>query len=180
MATIIRKHGAASSTVVRMVQPVEFSFDDMNDRANEYLESVRREAAKIVQQAHQQAEQVRRQAEPAGRASAEAAARKMLDDMLGSRLSTLMPALEKLIAELDESKADWLRQWEQSALAVSAAIAERVIRRELVQRPEISLDWIREAPRSAAGAAEITLHLNPADSEDLGSQLEGLTNTLGR
>ena len=69
MATIIRHNSSAEETSGRPIQPVAFNFEDMNDRANEYLETVRREAAKIVQQAHQQAEQVRRQAEAAGRAA---------------------------------------------------------------------------------------------------------------
>src|SRR6185295_18821323 len=107
MASIIRKHGSAAPAA-RMVQPVAFQFEDMNDRANEYLETVRQEAAKIVQQAHQQAEQVRRQAEAAGRVAAEEAAQRVLDERVGARVSTLLPALQTLIAEFNLAKSDWL------------------------------------------------------------------------
>ena len=66
MATIIRKDSPRETPSGRAVQPVAFSFSDMRGQANDYLGTVRTEAAKIVQQAHQQAEQIRRQAEARG------------------------------------------------------------------------------------------------------------------
>jgi flagellar assembly protein FliH len=180
MATIIRRNSSAEETSGRPIQPVAFNFEDMNDRANEYLETVRREAAKIVQQAHQQAEQVRRQAEAAGRAAAVEAAQKALDEKIAGRLNSFVAALDQLVSETDEAKSDWLRRWEQSAVAVSAAIAQRVIRRELAQQPEISLEWIRESLRLAAGANEITLHLNPSDYDLLGGGADKLAASLGK
>jgi flagellar assembly protein FliH len=179
MATIIRHNSAVQEASGQRVQPVAFNFEDMNDRANEYLETVRGEAAKIVQQAHQQAEQVRRQAEAAGRAAAVEAAQKSLDERIAGQLRDFISALDRLVAEANEAKAEWLSRWEQSAVAVAAAIAQRVIRRELAQHPEISLDWIRESLRLAAGAAEITLHLNPSDYELLGGGAEKLAQSLG-
>jgi flagellar assembly protein FliH len=178
MATVLRNHGSQASSADRSVRTVAFNFEDMNDRANEYLESVRREAAKIVQQAHQQAEQVRRQAELAGRAAAEAAAQQALDEKIGRHLESIFPALEQLVAQLNDAKAEWLRHWEESAVNVATEIAERIIRRELEHRPEIALDWISEALRLAAGGNDITLRLNPADHEHLGSQVERIAQTL--
>jgi flagellar assembly protein FliH len=180
MATIIRNRDSSAGSPTKIARPIAFNFEDMNDRASEYLEMVRAEAAKIVQEAHRQAEQIRRQAEAAGRKAAEEAAHKVLDQKIGLRLNTLLPALEQLIAELNDAKAEWLSRWEQSAVAVASAIAERVIRRELAQRPEISLDWIRESLRMAAGAAEITVHLNPDDYEHLGGQVERLAHSVAQ
>lgn len=180
MATIIRKSSVDEETSGRPVMQVAFNFEDMNDRANEYLETVRREAAKIVQQAHQQAEQVRKQAEALGRATAQQQARLALEQELSERVATLAASLDKLVAETNDAKADWLRRWEQSAVAVATAIAERIIRREISHRPEITLDLVREALHLAAGAADVTLHLNPADYELLGANAETLTTTLGR
>jgi len=180
MATIIRKDSLTEAPAGRPVQSVAFNFEDMNDRANEYLETVRREAAKIVQQAHQQAEQVRRQAEADGRADAERAAQTALDARLAERVSSYTAALDQLVAETNDAKADWFRRWEQSAVAVAAAIAERIIRREISAQPEISLDLVREALRLASGAAEVSLHLHPSDFELLGAQSEVLAQSLGR
>jgi len=180
MATIIRKNSASQQSAGRPVQPVAFNFEDMNDRANEYLETVRREAAKIVQQAHQQAEQVRRQAEAAGRVAAEQAAQRAFDERLSARVGTLFAALDQLVAEIDDAKADWLRRWEQAAVAVATAIAQRIIRREIQRQPEISLELVREALRLAAGAADVSLHLSPSDYELLGGQSDALAQSLGK
>src|SRR3954469_25163707 len=130
MATIIRKDSPREMPSGSAVQPVAFSFADMRGQANDYLGTVRAEAAKIVQQAHQQAEQIRRQAEAAGRKAAEAAIERVLDERVGTRMQTLRPALENVMLEINNSKAELLDHWEQSALRVASAIAERVVRRE--------------------------------------------------
>jgi flagellar biosynthesis/type III secretory pathway protein FliH len=179
MATIIRKDSPREMSSGRNAQPVAFSFSDMRGPANDYLGSVRAEAAKIVQQAHQQAEQIRKQAEAAGRNAAEAAIERVLDERVGKRMETLLPALEQLLTEMNDTKAQLLTRWEQSALHVATAIAERIIRRELSHRPQITLDLIGDALKLAAGMNEISLHISPTDYENLGTQITQLAETLG-
>ncbi len=180
MATIIRKDSPRETASGRAPQAVSFSFADMRGQANDYLGTVRAEAAKIVQQAHQQAEQIRRQAEVAGRKAAEAAAECVLDEKVGKRMQTLLPALERLVSEINDTKGQLLAHWEQSAVKVSSAIAERIIRRELAHEPNITLDLVAESLRLAMGAAEITLHVNPTDYENLGSQIKRLAVSLAQ
>src|SRR3954469_11744604 len=151
MATIIRKDSPREMPSGSAVQPVAFSFTDMRGQANDYLGTVRAEAAKIVQQAHQQAEQIRRQAEVAGRKAAEAAVERILDEKVGKRMQTLLPTLEKLTREINDARGVLLAEWERAALNVSSAIAERIIRRELSQQPQITLDLIAESLRLATG-----------------------------
>jgi flagellar biosynthesis/type III secretory pathway protein FliH len=50
----------------------------------------------------------------------------------------------------------------------------------LEKEPTIALDVISEALRLAAGSAEITLHVNPTDYENLGTQVDRLAATLCR
>ncbi len=178
MATIIRHDDESEVRSGRSVRPVAFDFADIRDQADDYLGTVRREAAKIVQQAHQQAEQIRRQAEAAGRNAAEEAVERILDEKVAKRMETLLPALEKLVAEIADAKGQWLDQWEHSAVHVTAAIAERVIRRQLDHQPEIKLELVREALELAAGSTDLTLHLNPADFEHLGAQATRLAEAL--
>ena len=180
MATIIRKDSATATHVKHAGQPVAFSFADMRGQATDYVETVRREAAKIVQQAHIQAEQIRRQAEAAGRKAAEAAAERALDEKIGKRMNSLVPALEELVKQVNDGKGELLAHWDRSALHVITAIAERVVRRRLEKEPEIALDVIADALRLAAGSAHITLHVNPNDHENLGSQIERVASTLCR
>lgn len=180
MATIIRKDGARQATAGRPAQPVAFSFADLRGEADNYIETVRGEAAKIIQKAHHEAEKIRREAEVAGRKAAEAAAEQVLDQKVASRMATLIPALEELVRQLNDAKSQWQNHWQHSALRVSTAIAERIIRRELRHDPQITLETIAEALRLAAGSSEITLRVNPTDHENLGSQIERLAATLCR
>ncbi|HVT30062.1 MAG TPA: FliH/SctL family protein [Lacipirellulaceae bacterium] len=180
MATIIRKDNPREMHSGREVQPVAFSFADMRGKANDYLGTVRVEAAKIVAEAHQQAEQIRRQAENAGRKAAEAAIERVLDERVGKRMEALIPALENLLIEINDAKAQLLSGWENSALKVASAIAERIIRRELSQQPQITLDLVADTLHLAAGMSEVTVHISPADHENLGTQIRRLTETLGR
>jgi flagellar assembly protein FliH len=180
MATIIRKDGTRLPPTGRPAQPVAFSFADMRGQADDYVETVRNEAAKIVQQAHRDAEKIRRDAEIAGRKAAEAAVERVLDEKVGKRMATLIPALEQMVQQINDARGELLGYWERSALRVSAAIAERIIRRELRHDPQIALDTIAEALRLAAGAADVTLRVNPTDYENLGSQIERLAATLNQ
>lgn len=180
MATIIRKGNSHEQPSGRAVRPVAFSFADMRGQADDYLEVVRQEAAKIIQQAHRDGETIRRQAETAGRKAAEAAIEKVLEEKVARRMDTLLPALEQLVSQLNDAKGELLTRWERSATRVITAISERVIRREMAHEPSISLELISEAIRLASGAAELTLHINPTDHEHLGPQVERVAASLGK
>ncbi|HEX3600679.1 MAG TPA: FliH/SctL family protein [Lacipirellulaceae bacterium] len=180
MATIIRKDGPQPTSSSRTAQPIAFSFTDMRGQANDYVGTVRAEAAKIVQQAHQQAEQIRRQAEVAGRKAAEAAIERILDEKVAKRMQTLLPALEQLVREVNDMKGALLAEWERSAVKVSTAIAARVIRREVAHDPQIAIGTISDALRLATGATEIKLYVNPGDYTNLGSQVQRVAATLAQ
>lgn len=178
MTTIIKSSGIRGGSVASSPRPVAFSFNEFSDQAEQYLTDVRREAARIVQQAKTEAEQIRRQAEQAGRLAAEEAAHRVLDEKVSRQMATLRPALESAVAQLVDARGTWLDQWQTHAFELAAAMAERIIRREIQQRPEITLDWIREALELAAGASEVVLHLHPEDLEGLGSQINEITRTF--
>ena len=110
--------------------------------------------------------------------SAEQTAQRTFDEKMAEQLQSLFIALDRVVAETNEAKALWLHRWEQSAVAVAAAMAERIIRRQLEREPEITLQWIREALQMAAGAADVALHLNPADYSLLGSRAKQLAQSL--
>jgi flagellar assembly protein FliH len=180
MATIIRKDSPREAKPGRNVQPIAFSFSDMRSQADNYLDVVRDEAAKIVQAAHAEAAQIRAQAEVAGRKAAEAAVEKILDEKVSRRMDTLLPALEQLVAQVNDARSELLGQWRASAVQVATAIAQRIIRRELVSRPEITLELVEEALRLATGSSEITVYLSVGDHEHLGPQVERLAVALGQ
>jgi flagellar biosynthesis/type III secretory pathway protein FliH len=180
MATIIRKDEQREAISTPTIRAAAFSFGDMRGQAEEYLGMVRSEAAKIVQKAHQDAEQIRKQAEIAGRKAAEKAIDRMIEEKLAKRMDSLIPALEKTAAQLDDAKGELLHQWEQSAVRVATTMAQRIIRRELSTTPEIALDVVADTLRLATGASEITVFVSPSDHEHLGTQITRLAQTLCR
>lgn len=156
----------------------KFNFEDMAETATRYLESVRKSAQQILDQAQQQAkatiDQARRHGEQQGRVAAQQAALAELD----TRWNSLRPALEQAVDSVQQLRHAWVRQWEQNAVRLVMAVAERLVRGELSRRPEISRAWTREALELAAGSATVSLHLNPADYESLGRIRDEVAESL--
>jgi flagellar assembly protein FliH len=157
-----------------------FNFDDMANRANDYLQDVRREAERILQQARQEAELIRHRASQEGTQQAVDAATNRARADLGEQLQTALPAVRQLVDELKRSRQQWIRQWESNVVHLAAKIAARMMRREVAEDPDVTLGLIRESLDLAAGSGEITLQLNPADFETLQPQLQLLKAELDR
>ena len=151
-----------------------FNFDDLAAEAAEYLAQARAEAAEIVAKAESQADDIRRQAAEAGCK----AAMQEVEQMVAEQVAPAIDALRQAVAELHREKQAWLSHWETGAVHLAAAIAARVIRRELRQQPEITLTLVREALELAAGSPNVRLHLNPEDHKSLGAQVRTLIDAM--
>lgn len=160
------------------VRTETFNFTDMGAQADHYLEQVRQDAAKIITEAHQQAEALRRQAAEQGREAAKQAAEQTLYERVEQRLETLVPALREAADEIQRARQVWIKHWESNLVQLAAAIAEKVIRREIQQQPEIALQIIRESLQLAAGGGTIQLHLHPEDQATLGDRIGPLADAL--
>lgn len=167
MSTIIR-----ATDQQRGVQQPQFNFEDMAAQANRYLEKIRGEAAQIIAAARHEAVAVRKQAEAEGRAAAEKTIAQLVERQLGQRLTTLWPSLQASVQQIRDAKQAWLVYWERNAVRLAAAIASRIIRRELAQQPEITLKLVQEALELAAGSAQVRVHMHPDDHRALGSQVQ--------
>ena len=175
MSTIIKANELGHD-----VQGVAFNFDDMTVKAQQYLDRVRAEAARIVDDARKNAEQVRHEAEMEGRRAGQAEIERIVERQLAGQLATLLPALRQVIQDIRHAKQAWLSHWEKSGVHVAAAIAERLIRRQLAQEPEITLTLVREALELAAGSSELRIQMNPGDHQTLRPQVEALIAELSR
>lgn len=173
MSSIIR-----AAEYCRGSQSVAFNFEDMAGKAGQYLDQVRAEAAKILAEAKKEAEAIRKQAEQAGRAAGEQAGRAAIEQIVQKQLSTVLPALRKVTQEIQHAKQAWLKHWEASGVHVAAAIAAKIIRREISQQPEITLTLVREAMELAAGNSQVRIHLNPDDHRAIAGQVDLLCKEL--
>lgn len=169
MSAIIRATDAGRGT-----PGVAFNFDDMAVRASRYLEQVRAEAAKIVAKAQQEADAIRNRAEHQGRQSGW----QSVEQIVRQQLATVLPALSQVVQEIQHAKQAWLTHWEAGAVHVAAAIAERLIRRELARQPEVTLTLVREALELAAGSSELRIYLSPADHKAIGDRVEMFVKEL--
>ena len=165
MTTIIR-----ATDQNRGIQGVAFNFDDMTAKANGYLDKVRSEAVAIVAKARQEAAVLKKQAEEEGHK----AGMRSVEQFVEKQLTTALPALKQAIQEIHDAKQAWQRHWEATAVHVAAAIAKRVIRRELSNDPTITLSLVREALQLASGSSQMRIHLSPTDHAALGGQVDML------
>jgi flagellar assembly protein FliH len=162
MATILRTADAQFSP-----QVASFNLDDVAVEAGEYLAQARAEAAEIVAAAESRAADIRRQAAEAGCK----AAMQEFEKIVAAQVAPAIVALGQAVAELHREKQAWISHWETGAVRLAAAIAARVIRREVRQQPEITLALVREALDLAAGSPNVRLHLNPEDYKSLGTEV---------
>ena len=169
MSTILRAadHNRATSSVA-------FNFDDMAAQAKLYLGQVRNEAVKIIAEAQREAAAVRQRTEQEGRR----AGFEAVEQIIEKQLATALPAIAKAVEDIHQAKQSWLAAWEANAIHIAAAIARRVIRRELAQQPEIPLALVREALELAAGSPQVRLYMNPADLKALGGRVELLVAAM--
>ena len=169
MATILRAADAQPSP-----QVAAFNFDDLAAEAAQCLDRARADAAEIVAKAQGQAADIRRQAAEAGCK----AAMQEFESMVAAQVAPAIEALHQAVAELQHEKQAWVSHWETGAVHLAAAIAARVIRREVRQQPEITLTLVREALDLAAGSPNVRLHLNPEDYNSLGDQVRTLIEAM--
>ena len=171
-----------------------FNFDDLRRQCDEYIEQARRQGQELLAAAAVQAEEIRARALAEGRAAGqraglasahetiEARAAELAAARTQERLRTVLPAFEAAAAALHTERDRWLAAWEQAAVRLSAAIAEKILRHELARRPELSVPMISEALQLAAGQPQVQLRLNPRDLEqleDCGRELVARVGALG-
>ena len=176
MATILKATGTESRHSTPKTVP--FNFGDVTVKAEQYLAEVRGQAEQIIAEAHQQAEQIREQAKRDGAGDAVIAAEETMQQKVLQQLQFLVPAIQEAVVEVDREKVAWMQRWEADALKIAHAIAERVVRREIQQHPEITLQLLREALQLASGLGALKIRLHPQDYEALRQTLDFLLGEM--
>ncbi len=155
---------------------IAYDLTDMADQAKVYLEEIRGQAREIVAAAQKEAVQIRVKAKEEGLRDAE----RLIEQQLEVALSTLTPALKKTIEEIEKAKRAWILHWENAAVGLATAIAERIIQRELENRPELPLDFVRSALDLAAGKGRVVVRMNPNDYQTLKPKAEMVLDEFRR
>jgi flagellar assembly protein FliH len=152
-----------------------FNFDDLHRQCDEYVAKSRQQGEQLLAEAAAEAEEIRCQAHAEGLAagrrdgmlSAEAAiearAAEIATAQTEERLKSALPAIREAVQLLHLERDQLLTTWETAAVTLAAAIAEKIVRRELLQQPALRVDMIREALRLAAGQPHVRHRLHPLD-----------------
>jgi flagellar assembly protein FliH len=173
MASILKQHGTRERR--GEVRAAAFNFDDVTSKAESYIAQVRTQAAEIIAAAQGQAQAIREQAQRDGQRQAVAEAERTLQARVQQQLDAIIPEIEKAVQSVERERAAWLRRWEDDAVKLAIAIAERVVRREISQRPAITIELVREALQLATGMGKVQVCLHPSDHAAL---RDGLTKII--
>jgi flagellar assembly protein FliH len=173
MATIIK---ASDSTCPNSGS--SFRLEDLTFQADSTVNGTQIHAAAIVVNSHKEATAIRRRPDDEGRQEVIRAAEKLAEEQLDKKLATLLPAVKQFVDQLAHAKDAWRAHWEKAAIHVATRIAERVIRRQIAEDPQITASLVSEALELAAGSPEIQVRMHPEDLAVLGSHVEALTREL--
>jgi len=160
-------------------EAMAFNLDDLTVQATRYLTEIRQQGDAILHEASKQAELVREEARQAGTAEG----LKQADEEIEQRARQIaegrvLPSLEKTVKQLAEGRAAWLRSWENGAIRLSIAIAERIVRRTIDAEDSVTRALVTEALELVAGATEVTLRMNPDDLQALGTVVDACLEDL--
>jgi flagellar assembly protein FliH len=169
---------------------VAFNFEDLRHQAAAQLAAARAEAVALVEQARREAEMLKQktlaEARDLGRkegmkdahAQIEKQAKLQADQRLGEQLKTVLPALAQAAQALREERENWLARWEQGAIELGIAVAEKLVRSQLTTRPELATGMIDAALQLAVGQPHVRVFLHPQDRERLGDRAEQVIQSI--
>jgi flagellar assembly protein FliH len=171
---------------------VVFNFDDLRLRGDVYLETVRQQIGEMIASAESQAADLRKSAHERGyqegkreglqhaQEDIEQCAREIAEKTAAEALATALPALKSVAESLGVERDRWIGDWEAVGVRLAAAIAERLLVRQLELEPGVARDMIREALQLAVGAPRIRVHLHDDDAALLGQQAAEVVRSMAR
>ncbi|HEV8003928.1 MAG TPA: FliH/SctL family protein [Planctomycetaceae bacterium] len=169
---------------------VVFNFDDLRQRGDEYVETVRKQVGEMLASAEAEVVTLRKSARQLGyeegqrdglRNAAETIeqrARQIAEKTAAEGLATALPALKTVAESIAVERDRWIADWEGTAVRLAAAIAGRLLGAELRLNPQLAKDLIRQALQLAVGAPRIRVHLHSDDAALLGTQATEIVRSL--
>ena len=160
-----------------------FNFEDVTSRAKEYLDSVRLQAQQLIRESQAESDRIREKALSDGMQTSqmqiEQRAASLAQQIAHENSQQTTSSIETFCTELERATEQWLRQWQHETVALSIAIAEKLLIRQIESDPAILLDWIQDAVRLVAGQRKITIRLHPDDAQRLSEGLAYLVSSAG-
>jgi flagellar assembly protein FliH len=169
---------------------VVFNFDDLLQRGDAYVDSVRNQIGEMLASAESEIAALRKSAQHLGYEQGqreglqnasdaiEQRARQIAEKTAAEGLATALPALKSVAESLAVERDRWIADWEAIAVRLAAAIAERLLSRQLRANPDFAREMIGEALQLAVGAPRIRLRLHGDDAALMGTQADEVVRAL--
>jgi flagellar assembly protein FliH len=161
---------------------VVFNFDDLRQRGDDYVESVKKQVEQMLTSAQAEVVTLRQSAHDVGlqegraeglkqaNTAIEQRAREIAEKTAADALATALPALNSVAESLALERDRWIGDWETMGVQLAAAIASRLVVHELRLNPNGAREMIREALQMAVGAPRVRVRLHGDDAALLGPQ----------
>lgn len=180
MASILKPSqiGATSSSP----RPVSFNVEDVQSRARDYLAEVQSEARQITAAAQAESEAIREAARQAGLEQANLEFEKLVQEaaqkLSDERCRTAIKTCEATVVQLSVSTAEWLAMWRNQTVELAAKIANKVVRRRMIDDDEVFRVWLEEALVAMRDARDLRVLVHPDDFALAGRFLQQLAKTV--
>ena len=169
-----------------------FSFRDVAIEARQIIESAHRERDRIIAKAQFDIERARKDAADrgyskgyaegisAGREEGSSAALAEAREKFSENGNSALVCLKDALAKLDEQKQHMLWQAEQSMVRLSIDIARQIVKRVVLEDPDITIANVKAALDMVARGNDVVVKVNPGDISYLESMLADSEDVLGK
>lgn len=180
MAIVLKSDSTSEKTpVARSVSGLAgFNLNDLADEGRHRLEECRAQIRQMLDEATKQGESIRKQAEQRGYEEgirrAEVDADTKLKQEAESRAKDGLKVISQAVEHLYRTHEGWMQQYAETLSGIAIAAAQRIVRRELAQHPQLLVTWAQEALKSTRSATSLTLAVHPETLAELGDALDQL------
>lgn len=171
---------------------IAYNFNDIEKRCEDYILNVRNQTRQMLIDAQQEANEIKKEAFETGKRQGLQEAEVEIESLVASRseqianqiaeekLGTIYPAMLAAVEGLESEQINWRQTWDATAIEICLGIAEKVIRHEIMSRPESVRAMLSEALKLASGTQHLRFHMHPNDVKQLGEGTKAfITNLTG-
>ena len=157
-------------------QVVGFNLSDLVEAGRQRIDDCHATIQRMLTEAEQEAQTIREVARQEGYSEglgqAEATVAERISEQAELRSRQRLDRLQESIERLYQTHEDWMTDYAEILSDLAISIAERVIRKEVSDSPELILQWISEALRNTRLSRAVTLSLHPDALSDIGELLD--------
>ncbi len=173
-----------STSASELLTAGQFNYEDLRQRCDNYLQTIREQAQRMLLEAQQQVEQIRKNAVEQGRQTGLAEGLKQsetqiqqrlqqqAEQLTQQRLSALLPVLQKASGQLQQERQNCLAHWELQAMELVMTVCEKLVHQQLAVDPLLLKARLSEILQLTIGAHQIVIRVATTDLEQLGPELE--------